>query len=93
MRFIFVTCAAIFFASFAVAGPPAENPCSPILVACEDKGYVDDKVADLGHKIWADCADLIIIKNEKVRGIEIEPGRLLLCRKYKQNHNTLLGTD
>ncbi len=89
MKFFIVMSAGVFFASFALASEPVENPCAPILLACQDQGYVDDPIADPGMKIWADCANPIINQNQKVRGIDIEPGRLVLCRNYKKTHGSL----
>jgi len=63
-----------------------ENPCTPILLACEDKGYVEDQVADPGRKIWADCANLILT-NQPVRGLRIDGSRIKLCKQYKQSRS------
>jgi hypothetical protein len=73
--------------AFAYEPINKENPCTPIFLACEDKGYVYDKVAEPGQKIWADCADLIINRNQEVRGLQIEPSRLKLCKQYKQSQD------
>jgi hypothetical protein len=65
-----------------------DNPCSPIFLACEDKGYTYDKVAQPGQKIWADCADLIINQNQEVRGLRIDATRVKLCKQYKKSKDT-----
>ncbi len=70
----------------ASADDEQENPCMQIFLACADKGYDYDKVAEPGQKLWADCADLIINKNQPVRGLTIDPLRLKACRNYKQAH-------
>jgi hypothetical protein len=75
------------------ANEALENPCVPILTACEDRGFINDAIARTGQKIWADCANPIIDRNQKIRGITIEPGRIKLCRQYKLSRNYPVDTD
>jgi len=77
----------LFLGSIAQANDLLDNPCASILNECMDHGYVEDQVAEPGRQIWLDCANPIIDRNQRVRGINIEPGRLRLCREYKQSKN------
>jgi hypothetical protein len=72
------------FSLVVLADDTQENPCTPIFLACEDQGYTYDKVASPGLKLWADCANLIINKNEPVRGMgPVDPLRLKACQNYE----------
>jgi hypothetical protein len=75
------------FSLVVLADDTQENPCTRIFLACEDQGYTYDKVAAPGLKIWTDCANLIINKNQPVRGINpIDPMRLKACKNYEHAH-------